>query len=198
MYVCRIWTAERCASHPHYSWSPHQHISSLCKHNKSKVHPQVTYTVSGFHSGCMKVWFWLTQKQHRGHEDRHSRRIRLSYWLNGEKKQILCLLRSRRWSLPVWLVDDGTSPCLLLSSQFELWCCTFSPSCRLRRVRVNDSVYERSNVCGKSGSCDLLCMSFWCRCTQLFATTCFWNMRRNRLQLSLEINSLDSGTSVTF
>lgn len=56
---------------PHYSWSHHQHISSLCKHNKSWGPSRGTCAASGLYSGFMKVLIWLTQKQHSGYKERH-------------------------------------------------------------------------------------------------------------------------------
>ncbi len=81
------------ASCPRYSWSHHQHISSLCKHNKSRGRPQVTYTVGG----SMKVWFWLTQKQLSGHKDRHTGS---SLFEPKQKKQKLQV-----WKLACCFVD---------------------------------------------------------------------------------------------
>lgn len=162
---------------PHYSWSHHQHISSLCKHNKSWGPSRVTYTASGFYSGFMKVWFWLTQKQHSGYKERHRHKDLNLFIAEMEKLNKCSCSDVKVQKLDWWIVDYVIALHLLIwgEFQFEQWCCNFSPPWRPRHVKVQDFVYDRSIICGKSWSCNFFHVHKFfipvcCWCLQLFVS----------------------------
>lgn len=127
------------ASHPHYSWNPHQHISSLCKHNKSKGHHQDTFTTGGFHKRLHESLI------HKG--DGVRMRDRQDSSLCPGPKQnnkIETPAQTPKFGSLTRLCRRAAGPrhVLLTHFQSEQRCCDDAPSWRLCRVRVRDSVYE--------------------------------------------------------